>query len=76
MTDEFEEYRKTLGDKVVDTFIAKFGLGPDFTPIQDSHECPQCGQNNAYYKELHADCNGGQNTIVLHCPDCGWSEDI
>ncbi len=57
----------------MDTFAATLGLGPKYTPTPTKkHECPSCKKKNAYYKEIHPDCDGGMNEIVLSCPDCGY----
>lgn len=71
INDNFDEYRNEMGDEVVDDFLAKFGLGPNYKPRPTiTYMCPACNSQNAYHKEVGADCDGGQNAIVLYCPDC------
>jgi hypothetical protein len=67
--DGFDKYRATLGEKKVNSLLAKFGLGPDYKPSKpQTHECPKCGGTNAVYKEIHADTD--MNDMELQCPDC------
>jgi hypothetical protein len=35
-----------------------------------SVQCPKCGGKNAYHKEQGEDCDGGQDEMVVYCPDC------
>jgi len=68
--DGFDEFRKEIGEKKVNEFLAKFGLGPDYKPSKPKmYECPQCKKHQAQYKEMHADTD--MNEMVLECPDCG-----
>jgi len=73
--DGFDTFREDMGAECVNTFLAKFGLGPDYKPEPIlTHICPTCLCDQAYYKEEGADCDGGQNEMVLYCPDCGFTE--
>jgi predicted kinase len=50
---------------------SSFGVGPKYVPKpRKTHECPECREHHAYWKEVHADCTGGMNEVVLYCPDC------
>jgi DNA-directed RNA polymerase subunit M/transcription elongation factor TFIIS len=54
----------------IDKMAASLGFGPKYKPKPTpKYKCPKCGENNAYYKEIHPDT--GMDEIVLRCPDCG-----
>lgn len=74
MADQFEPFRKTLGAQKVNTFLSKFGLGPDYVPkAPPVYECPQCHGKNGRVREDHPDTD--MNEMNLHCPDCGYVGD-
>ena len=74
MDDGYDAARRELGTERVDTFLANFGIGPAYDPAPAvTYLCTSCGAANAQYREEGADCDGGQNQIVLHCPDCGFT---
>jgi hypothetical protein len=69
--DGFDEFRKEMGTDRVNEFLSKFGLGPNYIPKKPkTYTCPKCKGQNATYAEEGADCDGGQNEVVLNCPDC------
>ena len=69
--DQFEPFRKELGAAKVNTFLAKFGLGPDYKPSPPKlEECPRCHGRNARWREDHPDTD--MNEMNLHCPDCSY----
>lgn len=71
MTDQFDEFRKSMGADVVNTFLANFGMGPKYiSKNPKKYTCPTCKKPNATIKELHPDTD--INEIVLSCPDCGF----
>ena len=70
MPDRFEDFRKKLGNNVVDAIIAKFNLTPNDKKV---YICPQCGSNKAYHKEIHPDTE--MNDIVLFCPECNFLDE-
>lgn len=73
--DSFDKFRKELGAERVDEFLAKLGMGPKYKPTKaKTYPCPKCKKKNATYHEDGADCDGGQNEMVLECPDCGHSQ--
>jgi hypothetical protein len=73
--DAFDKFREELGADRVDEFLACMGLGPKYVPKEPKkHKCPKCKKENATYHEEGADCDGGQNEMVLECPDCGHSQ--
>lgn len=73
--DSFDKFRKELGAEKVNEFLTKFGLGPNYKPSKSkTYPCPKCKKNNATYHEEGADCDGGQNEMVLECPDCGYCQ--
>ena len=75
MPDQFDKYRKLMGKEVVDEFLAKFGLGPNYTPLSPkTYTCPECNNKSATIKELHADTD--INTMEISCPDCNFSKEI
>jgi hypothetical protein len=72
--DAFDKFREELGADRVDEFLACMGLGPKYKPSKPKkHKCPKCKKENAQWHEDGADCDGGQNEMVLECPDCGHS---
>jgi DNA-directed RNA polymerase subunit RPC12/RpoP len=72
--DQFDQFRETLGADRVDTFLAKFGLGPKYQPTPPkTYECPKCKKQNAAVKERHPDTD--MNHMALVCPDCGYEEE-
>ena len=73
--DRFDIFRKELGAERVDEFLAKFGLGPKYKPSKPkTYPCPKCKKKIATYNEDGADCDGGQNEMVLECPECGCTQ--
>jgi len=53
----------------IQEFAAKFGIGPLYKPVEPKrHVCPECGKNNAIWKERHPDTS--MNEMLLCCPDC------
>jgi len=72
--DKWDKFRKTLGTEAVDNLLATFGLGPKYKPTKEpTHQCPQCGKNNAVWKERHPDTD--MNCMALVCPDCGYEKE-
>jgi hypothetical protein len=60
-----------ISDEKKNEFLAHFGLGPNYVlKPRQKHKCIECGGQNAYYREEHQDCDGGQNENILYCPDC------
>ncbi len=58
--------------------LAPWGLAEDGTPLPVEPkyvECPACGHGEARWHEAHADCDGGQNAMVIRCPSCGVDTD-
>jgi len=56
--------------------LEALGFNPDMTPREieaKKYTCPQCGKENAYYREIHPDTS--MNDIILYCPDCGYRSD-
>jgi len=73
--DEFNKFRSSMGADRVDEFLSKFGLGTKHEAVKPkTHQCPECNNTNAIYKEEHADTD--MNEMVLSCPDCGNSSSI
>ena len=35
--------------------------------------CPKCHSANTTFVEAHADCDAGQDEMVLKCRDCGFT---
>ena len=74
-SDKFDKFRKAMGADKVDTFLAKFGLGPKYIPKESpKRECPQCHKMNAFVKEEHPDTD--MNCMILKCPDCGYEKEL
>ncbi len=70
--DGFDEHRENLGNECVNTFLAQFGLGPDYKPEPILTQiCPRCLCDRAYYREEGADCDGGHE-MVIYCPSCNF----
>ena len=64
-----------MGKEVVDEFLAKFGLGPNYVPSKPkTYSCPSCNKNNAAIRESHADTD--LNCMEINCPDCGFTKEI
>lgn len=73
--DKWQAHRDALGAERVDTFLAKFGLGPAYKPkAAAKRSCPKCGKGSATVREAHADT--GMDEMELRCPDCGHEESI
>ena len=74
MTDQFDEFRETLGADTVDNLLEKFGMGPKYVPTPTkTYDCPSCGGKNAVIKERHPDTD--INHMALVCPDCKYEEE-
>ena len=74
MADQFDKYRKELGAEKVNEFLAKFGLGPNYTPAErKKYICPDCKKQAAFLREVHPDTD--LNAMELYCPACGHSHE-
>lgn len=72
--DKFDDARKAFGSDKIDDLLAKFGMGPKYVPSKPKkYKCPECGDGNAVYKEIHPDTD--MNDVVLSCPDCGFLDE-
>ena len=59
MYDRFDIFRDEMGAEIVDNFLAKFGLGPDYKPAPITTQvCPSCLEDGAYLREF------GQSAMV------------
>jgi len=63
-------YKRAKLEDIPERLQKIFGLGR-FQPKTKYRKCPKCGKEKAYAKEMHPDCDGGQNEMVLYCSDCG-----
>jgi DNA-directed RNA polymerase subunit RPC12/RpoP len=75
MSDKYDEFRNEFGAERVDNLLASLGLGPKYKPRDPVlHTCNRCGKHGAFYTEVGADCDAGQNEMVLYCPHCKHRE--
>jgi len=76
MYDRFDIFRDEMGAEIVDNFLAKFGLGPDYKPAPITTQvCLSCLEDGAYLREFGTECDGGQNIMALYCPNCKFTEE-
>ena len=64
-------YKKSSLEDIPDKFQKMFGLGK-YEPKREYKTCPKCGEETAYYEEMHPDTD--MNEIVFTCKNCGELE--